>query len=185
MHPAGETGNGASARQQSLKHEGVLEAREERWQARLTLSQTCRLPVLSCTLRIPYDFRHDEKIISLVHKTWDDLLQNIQCRVIQKLFRVSKDGPEGLAVIAADALELKAQVVRVEVQHPIGWMLDLDVLDAHGSPVPRTALKQEELRKPRSCLVCGNDAKECIILKRHSRVEVCAAITAKVKTLAL
>ena len=184
MHPASETGNGASAGLR-LKHEGVLEAREERWQARLALSQACRLPVLSCTLRIPYDFRHDEKIITLVRKAWDDLLLSSHCRVIQKLFRVSKDGPEGLAAIAADPLELKTQAVLVEINHPIGWMLDLDVLDAHGNPVPRTALKQQELSKPRTCFVCGNDAKECIILKRHSRVEVCAAITAKVQALAL
>ncbi len=185
MHPASETGNGASTGQPSLTFAGVLEAREERWQARLALSQTCRIPVLSCTLRIPYDFRHDEKIISLVHKTWDDLLQNSHCRVIQKLFRVSKDGPEGLAAIAADPLELKTQAVLVELKHPIGWMLDLDVLDAHGIPIPRTALKQQELCRPRTCLVCGSDAKECIILKKHSRVEVCTAIAAKVNALAL
>ncbi len=186
MYPAGETGNGSGSGNQAerVTLEGVLEAREARWHARVTMSKTCRLPVLSCTLRIPYAFRHDERIISKVREMWDEILHAGSWRVVQKMFRVSKDGPEGLAVIVVpDALDLKEYAAKLEIEHPLGWMLDLDVLDAEGNEISRVNLKNSALQSPRTCLVCEKDAKECIALKRHSRDEVCAAVANKIQSL--
>lgn len=73
-------------------------------------------------------------------------------------------GCEALLALSLPAESVKHQTVEIEEQHPLGRLFDLDVLDASGHSVSRSAVG----RPPRTCLVCGRDAKLCGRSRTHS-----------------
>lgn len=82
-------------------------------------------------------------------------------------------GTELLYCADAPAEALKALCVALEEAHPIGRLLDLDVIGAQG-PVSRRELGHP----PRGCLVCGRPAAVCTGRAPHPLEEVQAAIAA-------
>ena len=184
MHLARQARNGARAGLQGMTPAAalspepelcaVLAAREARWRERLFLARIHRLAVLSCTLRLPHALRLREESASLCRELWTTFLESLAGRVRQQRFGCSADGPEGLAVVDMPAVELKKAAILLEERHPLGWTIDLDVLDAEGTPLSRSELDPAE-SAPRPCLVCGRAARECIALRRHTREETCLA----------
>lgn len=78
-------------------------------------------------------------------------------------------GPVGIKLVD-DAYQSKREAIAFESSHPLGRLLDIDVYDK-GKMVNRTALEMPQ----RACLICGRDAKTCIVSKRHTLQEVKAA----------
>jgi len=76
-------------------------------------------------------------------------------------------GPWAALAVAAEPEPVKRAAAGVEASLPFGRVLDLDVYDAGGRPVHRAALGLA----PRTCLVCGEPARECIALRRHAAGE--------------
>lgn len=77
-------------------------------------------------------------------------------------------GPFCLAFSSASPIEAKMAAISVEEQDSYRRLLDIDVYRSDGYPVDRSALKL----MPRPCLICGEPARECIVLKRHSNEEL-------------
>lgn len=68
--------------------------------------------------------------------------------------------------------ELKTMLIQLEEKHPMGRLMDMDVLRPDG-----TAVSRSELRLPRrSCLICGRDAKVCARSCAHPIEELWAEI---------
>ena len=86
-------------------------------------------------------------------------------------------GFEGYFVVEGEALQVKKAAALIEETHPLGRLLDLDVIGPEG-PLERAAVGLPE----RQCLLCGNPARVCIRAKTHSTrqlldkiEEICAA----------
>ena len=60
--------------------------------------------------------------------------------------------------------QAKQLTCAAEEQHPLGRLFDIDVLDGEGRPISRQSIGL----KPRTCLLCGDDARICMRLGRHS-----------------
>lgn len=60
--------------------------------------------------------------------------------------------------------QAKSLTCVAEEQHPLGRLFDIDVLDAGGRPISRQSIGLQ----PRTCLLCGDDARVCMRLGRHS-----------------
>ena len=72
-------------------------------------------------------------------------------------------GPEGYFAVDMEVSLLKAAMCRIEEEHPLGRLMDIDVLSAPGKHVSRTTLGQQ----PRKCLVCGGMAAACTRSRAH------------------
>lgn len=83
-------------------------------------------------------------------------------------------GDELLLLLALDPMEAKKRTVALEQTHPLGRLWDMDVLDAQGNGISRAALGVP----PRSCLICGENAKACGRSRRHAAEEVFARVCA-------
>jgi len=83
-------------------------------------------------------------------------------------------GPYHLARTQARPAEAKAAAVALESSHPAGRLLDLDIYAGDGSQLDRATLGLE----PRACLVCGEPARECMLLRRHTGPELLARVDA-------
>ena len=82
-------------------------------------------------------------------------------------------GYEAYFAVDLPAEDLKRMLVELEVSHPMGRLMDLDVLRPDGTPVSRS-----ELGLPRrKCLLCDGDAKACGRSQAHSLEDLWAEIS--------
>ncbi len=81
-------------------------------------------------------------------------------------------GPWRVYMTPVPAKEAKYQCCSIEQSRPFARLLDIDVYTASGKLVDRTMLQLDQRR----CLICKEDAKECIRLGRHSRSEIDACL---------
>jgi len=78
-------------------------------------------------------------------------------------------GYEGFWVIEGlSAAEVKARATDIEDMHPLGRLMDLDVMTIPGSPISRA----DTGTPPRKCLLCDNDARVCMRSAVHSYTEI-------------
>ena len=74
-------------------------------------------------------------------------------------------------VLRADALRVKRACTEFEEGHPLGRLLDIDVVEMAGdtpTPISRTALGMT----PRRCFICNEEAKVCARSRRHTVLEM-------------
>ena len=83
-------------------------------------------------------------------------------------------GPYHVARTPAAPAESKGASVALEAAHPAGRLLDVDVYAPDGRQVDRAALGLA----PRACLLCGEPARECMRLRRHSGTDLLARVDA-------
>ena len=76
-------------------------------------------------------------------------------------------GYEAYFPVRMDALEAKRLCCQLEETHPLGRLMDMDVLGASG-PVSRTDIGLE----PRKCLLCNREARFCMRARTHTTGEL-------------
>lgn len=87
-----------------------------------------------------------------------------------------KDLPTGFElwiVTPLPATDAKRIACAIENSHPLGRLMDIDVIGRDLRPMPRSAVGLPE----RGCLVCGDNARICMRAARHSYEEILARIT--------
>jgi holo-ACP synthase CitX len=80
-------------------------------------------------------------------------------------------GPFVLWCTPDAAVAVKRGCVRLEAAVPAARLVDLDVYSPEGTPVDRASLDLPA----RTCLCCGEPAKDCIRARRHRADELVAA----------
>lgn len=89
-------------------------------------------------------------------------------------------GYEAFFIVALPALEAKRRCCRIEDTHPLGRLMDLDVLEragGDGEAGPVRPLGREALGlPPRRCLLCGNEVRFCMRQQTHTTGELLARI---------
>jgi holo-ACP synthase CitX len=78
-------------------------------------------------------------------------------------------GYEGFFLVPVPPLELKRITCSIEDAHPLGRLLDLDVLACPGEGAAPVLIGREEIGLPqRKCLLCGRPARWCMRERTHS-----------------
>jgi len=81
-------------------------------------------------------------------------------------------GYEAYVVTTLSPLDAKRVTCQLEDKHPLGRLMDIDVLDHEGVPVSRQAVGVE----PRRCLLCDHEARWCMRNHTHTTQELLAHI---------
>ena len=90
------------------------------------------------------------------------------------LFKETNDletGFEGFFVIDGQSLEVKRAAAELEDTHPLGRLMDLDVIGPEG-PIGRADIGLQERR----CLICEKPARYCMRAGSHTHEELMAKI---------
>ena len=90
------------------------------------------------------------------------------------LFKETNDletGFEGFFVIDGQPLEVKRAAAELEDTHPLGRLMDLDVIGPEG-PIGRADIGLQERR----CLICEKPARYCMRAGSHTHEELMAKI---------
>ena len=99
----------------------------------------------------------------------DEALQSFE-KLHQEDFSLAT-GMEFYRVLRADALDVKRACSEFEEGHPLGRLLDIDVVEMAGetpTPISRTALGMP----PRRCFICNEEAKVCARSRKHTVLEM-------------
>ena len=103
-------------------------------------------------------------------------------------------GYEAYFLVSLPAAEAKRQACHIEDTHPLGRLMDIDVLKrAEGNyflcsspknqfPSAIGAISREDIGLgPRKCLLCDNEVRYCMRAKTHTTAELLARIEEMVK----
>ena len=128
-------------------------------------------PVLSFCMNIPGPVKTDAEIRAAFEVGKKEILSVLTERnwMIEKEYELhEKTGDEWLAAIQADPGLLKDAMCRIEEQHPLGRLFDIDIIAPDGQKLSRPVY--------RTCLLCGRQAQDCARSRRHSASELFAKI---------
>jgi len=153
----------------------ILDAREARANRQKELLKKYPYTLISFTLNTPGAIKNSN-LYSKIHKVGMDYLlaelleMNITIVHIETIDKST--GKEGFISLDIEALKAKKMVVNIEDTHYLGRLFDFDVFDSNYNQINRSCLKL----KPRKCLICDEDALNCIRLKNHSYGELVSKV---------
>lgn len=119
---------------------------------------------ISCN--IPGSDKYQPGVCRLLYSAISSLRENIDLNILST--QSDALGVFHIATSNASPKEAKMAAIKVENQSPCGRLADIDIYQQNGCQVDRTSLNSMS----RSCLICEEPARECILLKRHSHEEL-------------
>jgi len=151
----------------------VLRAREERVVNQKRLIKKYNLPLLSITLNIPGPEKDNAKIRKIYYEclkaVGKELSKKENAKIIYQKEYFSADGPESFLIIEGlPVKELKRTAVKIEDNHFLGRLFDIDVLNEEYYKISR----QDVGMTLRKCIICNDLAINCITSRRHKREEI-------------
>lgn len=150
----------------------ILEDREKRYNIILGLIQKYRLPVLCGKINYPGNNKNTKE----AQKAFDILLKHVEDEfhgsAIEKTVTSGCDGSGIIFALNMEAKAAKEKAVAIEESHSIGRIFDIDIYNVDGAPLSR----EDKGLQPRRCIVCGQNARECMRLRKHSLEEILKTI---------
>jgi triphosphoribosyl-dephospho-CoA synthase len=147
----------------------LLEARDAR-QASAQSALGRGVSILMISANMPGADKHRPGVARMLSRALDSLQGAIGLEMLES--PRDRLGPFHLAVSRAAPADAKRAALAIEAASPSGRLLDLDVYGPDGGQLDRAGLGLP----PRPCLVCGEPARECILLRRHGERELLARV---------
>lgn len=141
----------------------ILQAKDRRASLQRTLSLRYTQPVVVLKLNIPGPIK-DSPILRQVLKEAATYFQSFfKETILLEEWLWQSAGSEYYAVVAADAKSIKVKTVHIEENHPLGRLMDFDLILPDGSSLSREALGHPQ----RQCLICHEAAFVCGRSRAH------------------
>jgi triphosphoribosyl-dephospho-CoA synthase len=121
---------------------------------------------LFVSTNVPGADKHRPGVSRLLRNAIELLQQAIGLRVL--LSRQDILGSFCIACSNRPPIDVKRATMVIEERDFSARLLDIDVYGSNGTQVDRASLGLP----PRTCLLCSAPARECILLRRHSQVEL-------------
>lgn len=145
----------------------ILEDREKRYNIILELIEKHGLPVLCGKINYPGNNKNAKEAKEAFNILLKSIEEVFQSYTIDKVITSGYDGSGVILVLNIESKAAKGKAVAIEENHSIGRIFDIDIYDTDGAPLSR----EDKGMQPRKCMVCGQNARECMKLKRHSLEE--------------
>lgn len=121
--------------------------------------------LISFSMNMPGEIKRFPLLLSAFEEGLKAIREQIPSNDIQ-YYEESREntGPEALFLLSSEAAFVKQITSAIEENHTLGRLFDMDVLDVSGISLSRSILGLP----PRTCLICGENAKICARSQRHS-----------------
>lgn len=153
----------------SVSLEELLRSRDERASRQLSLLSAypdCSLVCL--TVIFPGQVKRSKESLIVGGAAVAAILGRFSRQIKYSEVRDLETGYEAYFMVEAPAVELKRICCEIEETHPLGRLMDIDVLGADAVPLDRRFFGFS----PRKCLVCGRDARLCMRNATHDLNEL-------------
>lgn len=117
------------------------------------------------TVQLPGPEKRNDISLAIGHAGLQALQERFPGCLLQE--KDLETGYEAYFGVRNNPLAVKRITCEVEENHPLGRLMDIDVVGAAGG-VPREAVGL----KARRCLLCGNEVRYCMRAKTHTKDEL-------------
>lgn len=143
----------------------ILEARSRRAEKQKELLNRGGSCLISFSLNIPGEIKQFPLASAAYHEGLAEIRKRLPDERLLFFEEYEENtGSEAFFLLSADSAEIKGTMAALEESHPLGRLFDIDVLGPDGLSLSRTALGLP----PRTCLICGGNAKACARSQAHS-----------------
>lgn len=143
----------------------LLASRDRRWHRQMELLKEHPNESLLClTVIMPGSVKRNRLSLAVARAATEAIRVEFADSITQMEERDLETGFEAYVLVSLPTLEAKKIACRIEENHPLGRLFDLDVIDPTGTPVQRSAAGVA----PRRCLLCDNEARYCMRNHTHS-----------------
>ncbi|MCK5780272.1 MAG: citrate lyase holo-[acyl-carrier protein] synthase [Psychrilyobacter sp.] len=144
----------------------ILDAREKRAKIQEELIIKTSLPILIIRANYPGLEKNNNTSKYIVTTILEEVRNNLKYKSIEII-----DSYEGLIFLLA--INLKSEIIKniaieIERNHPLGRLVDIDVINIENTTLSRTKLGYS----PRSCFICDEIAHGCVRSQKHSLEEI-------------
>lgn len=154
----------------------ILNAREDRQAQQRRLLILHGLPVISMTVMSAGSIKRTEESIFIAKQAVSMIENYFGSEIKEKVERDLETGYEALFSVYGEASDIKKRACELELTHPLGRFMDIDVVGLDGKPLNR----EDVGFSGRKCLICDKPARDCMRNKTHGTDEVNAVIKAAV-----
>ena len=154
--------------------DALLFSRERRAEYQKILLDGYGWPLVSLTVNMPGPIKRSAMARGIFDAGVLALREKLAGSVRYLKTRDYPTGFEGFFVVEMDARALKTITCRIEENHPLGRLLDMDVLDVDGRILGRADIGLAARR----CMVCGAPGPGCARSRAHGLDELGAAVAA-------
>jgi holo-ACP synthase len=154
----------------------ILDARENRAHFQEELINKNNLPLLVIRANYPGTDKNNETTKYIVETIFNTVLLRVSPANTEKI--VSFEGTIYLLSVDSSPIKLKKIAVDIETNHPLGRLVDIDILDLNNHTLSRTNLGDS----PRECFICSDLAHNCVRSKKHGLKEILEYIDYKIIT---
>lgn len=149
----------------------ILDSREERSFRQKELIDEFNQTLISFTINAP-GINKNRDSYNKIHKEGYhyiiDVLLNNNTKISYKEYLDKDTGNEAFIIVNRDSIDVKKITVKIEDNHILGRVFDIDVFDRDKTQLSRVNLGLS----PRRCLICEENARVCIKEKKHSYEEL-------------
>lgn len=144
--------------------------------------------VLSFKLNIPGPIKQSHYLREAFNRGLEELWNHFGTAIVYEKIIHQVTGSEYFAVISGDGMAVKSSLVSIESTHPLGRLFDLDlhlsgVGEGVDGPLSIVTPSRSDLGlPPRTCLICGDDAKTCGRSRSHDIDSLRTAIVELLKS---
>lgn len=149
--------------------EELLLSRDVRQQTQRNLLKEYKDKTLLClTVIMPGKEKRNDNSLFVARCAMESIEKNFASSIVYNQKKDLQTGFEAYYIINKEPLELKKEVCRIEEEHPLGRLFDIDVINHEGLPITR----QEVGFPPRKCLICDKESRFCMRNFTHTQEEL-------------
>lgn len=145
----------------------ILRCREERVYKQNEFIKKYNCPVISFCMNIPGPIKTNKNILNAFEegiKNIFKVLEKNNIKILDKFEIHNFTGDEIILSIRENAEKIKDLMIKIEEEHKLGRIFDIDVIDINGEKISR--------KKFRKCFICDKQAQECARSRKHSVEEM-------------
>ena len=147
----------------------LLASRDQRWHRQMELLEEHPDETLLClTVIMPGSVKRNRLSLTVARAATEALQATFGDSLTWMEEHDRETGFEAYAFTSLPLLDAKRTACRIEEEHPLGRLFDLDVIDSTGVPVSRSAIDAS----PRRCLLCEREARYCMRNHTHSQEQL-------------
>lgn len=150
--------------------EQLLQSRDERVVRQADwIAAHPSLTLVCLTVILPGPVKRDRRSLRIAREGVE-AIRNAFSPVKEETFDL-ETGFEGFFLVEGPVLAVKKACCRIEDGHPLGRLMDIDVIRSEGSATAPVSRSEAGL-PPRRCLICDLPARECMRARKHTREEL-------------
>ena len=169
------------AQMEAVTLDQLLESRENRARRQQALLEAHPGQTLFClTVQLPGAVKRSALSLAIARAGVEALEAAFAPATVEEQDLVT--GFEAYCLVPLAPLEAKRRCCGIEDHHPLGRLMDVDVLERVGQTgVPVPVSRERIGLPPRKCLLCERPARECIRLRSHTPEQLLAKMEQMVK----